>query len=159
PSRTGGRDGHVRACVSHTTRPCSRYCSARGSCHARGRPRRFSCPPVLAWHNGARMSSPEPTAVSGVLQVLDRGGGFLRDAARSFAPSRQDVFVPAALIDRFRLISGAHVSGTARPERQGLRLDNVEAICEITPAAFRERAPFEKLTATQPDRRFRLGTD
>jgi transcription termination factor Rho len=104
------------------------------------------------------MSPPDPTAVSGVLQILDRGGGFLRDAARSYAPSKQDVFVPAALIDRFRLISGALVSGTARPEKQGLRLENVEAICDLAPAAFRERPAFEKLTATQPEKRFHLGT-
>ena len=103
------------------------------------------------------MSSTNGPAVQGILQILDRGGGFLRDPAGSFAPSRQDIFVPAALIDRFRLISGALVSGTARPERQGLRLDNIESICGMSPEAFRERVPFEKLTATQPDRRFRLG--
>jgi len=97
--------------------------------------------------------------VSGVLEILERGGGFLRDPARSFAPSRQDVFVPAALIQRFQLISGALVSGSARPERQGLRLDNVELICGLEPEAFRERASFTKLTATNPDRRFRLGTE
>src|SRR2546427_2221865 len=96
--------------------------------------------------------------VSGILQVLDRRGGFLRDPARSFAPTRQDVFVPAALIDRFRLVSGALVAGSARPERQGMRLDNIESICGMSPEAFRERAPFDKLTATNPDRRFHLGT-
>jgi transcription termination factor Rho len=96
--------------------------------------------------------------VTGVLQVLDRRGGFLRDPSRSFVPSRQDVFVPAALIDRFRLVSGAMVAGTARPERQGTRLDAIQTVCGVTPDAFRDRTPFDKLTATNPDRRFRLGT-
>ncbi len=96
--------------------------------------------------------------VSGVLEILDRGGGFLRDPARSFAPSRQDVFVPAGLISRFQLISGALVAGTAKPEKQGLRLDDVELVCGLAPESFRERAPFDKLTATNPDRRFHLGT-
>jgi transcription termination factor Rho len=95
--------------------------------------------------------------VTGILQVLDRRGGFLRDPAKSFAPSRQDVFVPAAVIQRFHLISGAFVSGTARSERQGPRLDTVESICGLTPDAFRDRPPFEKLTAMSPDRRFHLG--
>jgi len=98
-----------------------------------------------------------PTAVSGVLEILERGGGFLRDPARSFAPSRQDVFVPAALINRFQLISGALVSGSAQPEKQGLRLDAVESICGMAPETFRGCTPFAKLTATNPDRRFRLG--
>ena len=78
--------------------------------------------------------------VSGVLEILERGGGFLRDPARSFAPSRQDVFVPAALINRFQLISGALVSGSARPERPGPRLDNVELICGLEPEAFQNPA-------------------
>src|SRR2546426_3497486 len=95
--------------------------------------------------------------VSGVLEIR-RGGGFLRDPARSFAPSRQDVFVPAALISRFQLISGALVAGSAQPDKQGLRLSDVELVCGIAPEAFRERAPFDKLTATNPDRRFHLGT-
>lgn len=96
--------------------------------------------------------------VTGVLQVLDRRGGFLRDPSRSFAPSRQDVFVPAALIDRYRLVSGAMVAGTARPERQGTRLDAIQTVCGVTPDAFRDRTPFDKLTAMNPDRRFHLGT-
>lgn len=96
-------------------------------------------------------------SVSGILQILDRRGGFLRDPARSFAPNRQDVFVPVSLIDRYRLVSGAQVSGTARQDRQGIRLDTVESICGAAPDAYRDRPPFEKLTATQPDRRFHLG--
>src|SRR6266481_5839521 len=95
--------------------------------------------------------------VSGVLEILERGGGFLRDPARSFAPSRQDVFVPAGIISRFQLTSGALVSGSAKPEKQGLRLDNVELVCGLAPEAFRERASFTQLTATNPDRRFHLG--
>ena len=97
--------------------------------------------------------------VSGVLEVLEQGGGFLRDPARSFAPSRQDVFVPAALISRFQLVSGALVSGPAQSAKQGMRLDNVESICGMPPETFRGFTSFSKLTATNPDRRFRLGTD
>ena len=95
--------------------------------------------------------------VSGILDVLDRGGGFLRDPARSFTPTRQDVFVPAGVITRFQLVAGAFVSGTARPERQGMRLDKVESVCGMAPEAFAQRVPFTKLTATNPDRRFHLG--
>ena len=95
--------------------------------------------------------------VSGVLDVLDRGGGFLRDPARSFAPTREDVFVPAGVISRYRLVPGAVVSGSARSERQGKRLEQVETICGMAPEAFAQLVPFTKLTAMNPDRRFRLG--
>jgi transcription termination factor Rho len=95
--------------------------------------------------------------VSGILEILDRGGGFLRDPARSFVPTRQDVFVPSNLISRFRLESGALVSGSARSEQKGVRLDQVETVCGMAPDAFAQRVPFTKLTATNPDKRFRLG--
>jgi transcription termination factor Rho len=54
-------------------------------------------------------------------------------------------------------VAGALVSGTARPEKQGLRLDQVESVCGMPPETFAQRVPFTKLTATNPDRRFRLG--
>jgi len=72
-------------------------------------------------------------------------------------PNRQDVFVPASLISKLQLVSGAVVAGSALPERQGLRLENVESVCGMAPDAFRARTPFTKLTATNPDRRFNLG--
>jgi len=99
--------------------------------------------------------SPAPP-VSGILEVLERGGGFLRDPARSFAPSPQDVFVPAAIIQRFRLTEGAQVAGPAQPERQGQRLSDVDSVCGLPPDHYRDRTPFAKLVATNPDRRFRL---
>jgi transcription termination factor Rho len=95
--------------------------------------------------------------VSGVLEIHERGGGFLRDPARSFAPGRQDAFVPAALIGRFQLVAGARVVGSASQEKHGLRLSGVDSVCGMAPDAFRGLTPFAKLTATNPDRRFRLG--
>jgi len=49
--------------------------------------------------------------VSGVLEVLQKGGGFLRDPARSFSPDRTDIFVPQKAIQKFNLtkIGRAHV--------------------------------------------------
>ena len=94
---------------------------------------------------------------SGILEILDRGGGFLRDPTKSFMPTRQDVFVPQALIQRLQLVSGAHIAGRAQQERQGLRLETVDSICGMAPEVFRARTPFTKLTATNPDRRFNLG--
>jgi len=98
-----------------------------------------------------------PTAVSGVLELLHRNGGYLRDPARSFAPGPGDAFVPEQLIGRFALVAGAHVSGVAQPGKQGPRLESVESICGMAPEAYRTRIPFAKLVATNPDRRFRLG--
>ena len=98
-----------------------------------------------------------PASVSGVLEVLNRSGGYLRDAARSFEPGPADVFVPDQVIKRFSLPTGALIFGPAQSGKQGLRLDDVESICGLTPDAYRQRTQFSDLVATNPDRRFRLG--
>ncbi|HYJ31666.1 MAG TPA: transcription termination factor Rho [Candidatus Binatia bacterium] len=105
----------------------------------------------------APVESGPPRPVSGYLEVLERGGGFLRDPARSFAPSGEDVYVSPGLITRYQLISGASVSGAAVEGGQGPRLESVAAICGLPPEDFRERSSFTSLTATNPDRRFPLG--
>jgi len=99
------------------------------------------------------MSNP----ASGVFEVLKQGGGFLRDPARSFQPDRTDVFVPQKVVSRFGLVTGAEVSGSTQSTKRGVQLTEVESICGEKPDAFRERAPFDRLLAVNPDRRFRLG--
>jgi transcription termination factor Rho len=99
-----------------------------------------------------------PTTASGVLEALNRGGGFLRDPARSFEPGPNDVFVPGRVIQQFQLCTGAEVSGPAERVKQRLELVDVESVCSLTPEAFHRRTPFAKLVATNPDRRFRLGS-
>ena len=97
------------------------------------------------------------TSVTGILEVLHRGGGYLRDTARSFAPGPGDPHVPEQIITRFGLATGAQVCGPAQPGRQGPRLEGVESVCGLPPDAFRARTPFAKLVATNPEQRFRLG--
>ncbi len=94
---------------------------------------------------------------SGVLEILDRGGGYLRDPAHSFEVASNDAFVPAPLIQRFQLATGAEVSGPTEPAKQGPRLTGVDSVCSLPPEAFLRRTPFAKLVATNPDRRFHLG--
>ena len=98
-----------------------------------------------------------PESVSGVFEVFRKGGGFLRDPARSFAPDRADVFVPQQLIKRFALADGATVTGTTKTDKKGTRLDAIKTICGMKPEAFRDRTPFSKLLAINPEKRFRLG--
>lgn len=98
-----------------------------------------------------------PTTASGVLEVLDRRGGFLRDSARSFEPEPSDVFVSGQIITRFQLSTGAEVVGPVQSVAEGLRLADVESVCSLAPEQFQKRTPFAKLVATNPDRRFRLG--
>jgi transcription termination factor Rho len=95
--------------------------------------------------------------VSGVVEVVNGRGAFLRNPERSFQPDRSDVFVPQQTISRFGLTTGAVVQGAAEVAKQGPRLVNVETICGMAPEAYRGRTPFADLPAVNPDRRFHLG--
>ena len=94
---------------------------------------------------------------TGVLEVVERRGGFLRNPERSLQLDRTDVFVPPPLISRFGLVTGAVVTGPTQTDKQGTKLADVEAICGMAPAEFKSRTPFASLEAVNPDRRFRLG--
>jgi transcription termination factor Rho len=99
---------------------------------------------------------PASASASGVLEILKGRGGFLRDPDRSFRRDRSDTFVPQKLISHFGLVTGTVVSGPTRSTKQGIQLTDVETVCGLSPDAFRERTPFAKLLAINPDRRFRL---
>ena len=103
------------------------------------------------------MSSNSPGPVSGVLEVLQKGGGFLRDPARSFAPDRSDVFVPNKLIQKLNLSTGALVAGKVGKGPKGPVLAEVDSVCGVSPDEFARRTPLKQLTALNPEERFNLG--
>jgi transcription termination factor Rho len=95
--------------------------------------------------------------ISGVVETVGARGGFLRSAERSFQPDRGDPFVPPEMISRFGLITGATVTGSAQPVKQGTKLVDVASVCGLSPEAYRGRTPFAQLLAVNPNRRFRVG--
>ncbi len=110
----------------------------------------------------SQQSSPQPVAPStpmtrGVLSLLPRGGGFLRDPEISFRPTNDDAWVSAQLIRQHGLVEGALVTGSVRRGDKGYQLATVETIAGLTPEQFRARTPFERLVAIDPTDRFQLG--
>ena len=103
------------------------------------------------------MSETSQAPHGGVLEVLQKGGGFLRDPARSFAPDRSDIFVPQKMIQRLNLSTGAMVVGAAEKGSKGPVLARVESVCGLDPAEFSLRTPLKQLTALNPEKRFNLG--
>jgi transcription termination factor Rho len=95
--------------------------------------------------------------VTGVLEALERGGGFLRNPAQSLNPAPSDLFVPQSLIVQHRLVTGATVTGAAGKGKKGPFLADVASICGLTPEAFRSRTPFADLVVINPEERFHLG--
>jgi transcription termination factor Rho len=95
--------------------------------------------------------------VSGVLQTLPKGGGFLRSVEASFQSRSDDVRVARKLIQEYGLVEGATVVGPSRSGKRGRELTAVESVCDLPPAEFKARATFDRLVAIDPCERFRLG--
>ena len=99
--------------------------------------------------------------VKGHLEVTDRGFGFLRAIDNNYKPDPEDVFVPAGLIDEYRLPEGGLIMGSAVPgdPRSGnLKLETVETVNNVSWETFiayerlQDRvsiSPEEKLIITQ----------
>lgn len=58
--------------------------------------------------------------VSGILELMDNGHGFLRSAKKNFRPGPSDTFVPPQLIRKFQLKEGLLIEGMAgKPPASG----------------------------------------
>ncbi|MDD6157688.1 MAG: transcription termination factor Rho [Lachnospiraceae bacterium] len=96
-------------------------------------------------------------AVTGILEVLADGYGFLR--SDNFMPGENDVYVSPSQIRRFNMKTGDVVSGNTRikTEREKFSaLLYVTAINGANPNDNQRRPNFEDLTPIFPDERLRL---
>ena len=118
------------------------------------RPRRHGVEAEAPEREEAREAEAEPEgeAVTGVLDRMPQGYGFLR--LSGLHESEGDVYVSASQIRRCELRPGDEVSGPARPPRRGERhpaLVRVESVNGQSPED--ERRHFEDLTPAPPHRR------
>ena len=97
--------------------------------------------------------------VTGVLEILEEGFGFLRSPDYSYLPSSDDVYVSPSQIKRFGLRTGDTIVGRARPPKNSeryfalLRIDTENG----TPLSEdRRRIPFDALTPLYPLQRIQL---
>jgi transcription termination factor Rho len=105
------------------------------------------------------MSEPRILA-HGVLEMHPKGYGFLRGAARHYAPVPADAYVSAQLIDRYHLAEGVYLAGPLEPPRRGTtgpRLAAIERIEGHDPKDYRRRN-WDELTAVDPTQWIRLET-
>jgi transcription termination factor Rho len=99
----------------------------------------------------------ERKVVSGVLEILPKGFGFLRSAKNQYRPSDEDIYVPAEMIRRFQIQSGTLVEGREGHGRgKSLLLREIISLDQTSPEDYRNRTPFQKLTSIDPFERFRL---
>ena len=100
--------------------------------------------------------------VSGILDVMPDGHGFLRSIAYSFLPSADDIHVSAAFIEELELRRGQEVEGWAlapAEDQQGwFSLLQVEKVNGAAAESAVELPVFENLVPLHPDRRIVLET-
>ncbi|HMP04530.1 MAG TPA: hypothetical protein PKC45_18730, partial [Gemmatales bacterium] len=135
----------------------------------RGGPRRHdvAVPAGTAGQN-QRELQPQPVdrpglkVVEGILELTNKGFGFLRNPAKSFQPLPGDPYVSNAIVDRFRLQGGLKLTGKIDPNQPspnggGPRLLALDLIEDKEPSLYTPR-DFDSLTPIDPHVWLRLET-
>ncbi len=102
------------------------------------------------------------TFVTGCLEIMDDGFGFLRFPQNNYNPGRDDVYVSLTQIRRFGLKTGHMVSGPVRSPKEGEKyyaLLRVEAINDMAPNCLQDLRLFDELTPYYPTERLNLEFD
>jgi transcription termination factor Rho len=110
--------------------------------------------------DGDRDEDREDRVVSGTVELLPNGSGFVRVTPPE--PSDDDVYVSAAQVRRCELVSGDTVSGPVREPRRSERypsLIRIDTINDRPADEVAEGTHFDDLPCTLPTERFALGSE
>jgi transcription termination factor Rho len=120
---------------------------------------------------GMRPPEPEPEVTesgepipleqgSGVLEMHPNGYGFLRSADTNYTRERTDPFVPATMIERYRLREGVFIKALVQPGRrqQGPRVREIQEVEGMAPDLYANVKTFDQLTPINPETWLRLET-
>jgi transcription termination factor Rho len=92
-----------------------------------------------------------------VVDLSEGGGGFVRQAAQNYLPSRDDVIVPAQIARDYALRDGTEIEGLARDGGGGRRaLVEMHKLSGLTPEEYRALPHFQDLVSINPNEAFRL---
>jgi transcription termination factor Rho len=97
--------------------------------------------------------------VRGVLEVGEKGFGFLRNPARSFQISPNDIYVSPDIIRKFKLRPGLEIEGRAVPPKKGSpQLAEIFKINGEPTDKWASLKKFDDLTSLNPNERYVLET-
>ena len=106
----------------------------------------------------SRLESDEP--VSGILEVLPDGYGFLR--GQNYLSGPRDIYVSPSQIRRFNLKTGDKIVGKGRIQKEGEKFQALLYVLSVngdSPEVAQQRKPFDQLTPIYPDERITLETE
>ena len=102
---------------------------------------------------------PPELVAKGVLEVGEKGFGFLRNPARSYQVSPNDIYVSPDVIRRHRLRAGLEIEGRAAPPRKGSpQLIEIKTINGQPLEKYTSLKKFDDLTSINPTERYVLET-
>lgn len=98
--------------------------------------------------------------VSGLLEITDKGHGYLRSEQRKFKPVPADPFVPPELIARMHLRMGLIVTAEAVPNKRGPgpMVTRITQVNGKSLGEYHEMLSFPDLTVIDPRQRIKLET-
>jgi len=100
-----------------------------------------------------------PKKVGAGLFVSEKGGfGTLRNPDKQFLPTKQDIFVPQRLIQRFKLRDGSMIEGPiGKGKKYKFQLEGVTKVDGKDPKAWSQLRAFKSLTTIDPDFHYAVG--
>jgi transcription termination factor Rho len=99
---------------------------------------------------------------SGVLQINEKGFGFLRQASSNYLPSTKDVFIPRSIIQKLSLREGVDITGSVSPPKndsgrgQADQLISVEQVNGLSIDQYARAPDFTQLVSIDPTERLEL---
>lgn len=99
--------------------------------------------------------------VSGVLDITDKGFGFLRSIDRGYAMDAMDPYVGQNLVRKFRLMPGMFVEGFGIQKSQkqpNVAVERIDKIDGLSVEQSMRRTHFNRLTVIDPQKKIKLET-
>ena len=100
----------------------------------------------------------EPESITGILEITNKGFGFIRTADNDWAPSDSAIYVPADIITEHRLRPYVQITGMAQRYERGHQLVSVQKVNGMEPAEAAACPHFEDLKAVNPTHRLSFET-
>lgn len=97
--------------------------------------------------------------ISGHLEILDKGFGFLRNIDDNYQAGPADTFVPAFMITKFRLREGAFIEGMGEPGNPGnrnMKLAAVKRVNGLPLDRYARTRGMHTMTSINPEKRLRM---
>jgi transcription termination factor Rho len=96
---------------------------------------------------------------SGILEITEKGFGFLRDPDSNFNPQPEDLYVSTRMINDNYLREGCLLMGEAgemRGNAQNAPLSKLEYVMDQSPDNFKDILEIRQRTAIDPDEQFKI---